>query len=85
MGHRHHEGSEGEELATYLCHDCHKDLVKPKKKENAVIPKFCVKNVSFGSWRRVGLQEPNLMERLMIAKVRHHFRIVKIDRQSRVE
>ena len=68
----------GQEPATYLCHDCHKDLVKPKKQEDIVIPDFCVKNVSFGSWRRVGLQEPNLMERLMIAKVRHHFRIVKI-------
>ena len=34
--------------------------------------------IDFGDYRRIGLQKPNAMESLIIAKVRHYHSVVKI-------
>jgi hypothetical protein len=75
-----HVSSTGETNdATFVCHSCHSDLFKKYQ-----VPKYSVKNVHLGSWQRLGLEEPNLMERLVLPKVRHHYCVVKVESNNTV-
>lgn len=63
-----------------ICEDCKKSLFSSDKQPT--IPELSCKYVMLGNWRATGITYPNQMERFTLARVRHHFRIVKITLQG---
>lgn len=63
--------------STNLCHRCWTDL---KKFE---IPKLSIANgIDFGNYQQLGLEQPNLHEQAIIARVRRYMQVVKIKPNS---
>ena len=68
-------------LATHICRDCHNALSSECPRR----PEQCLSDVNFGvAAERLGLEPLTLMERMMLAKARHHFCIVKIQSNTRI-
>ncbi len=62
----------------FLCQDCTKTI-----KNQKIPPLSIAGNVDFCSFQRIGLTMPNLMEQMIIARVRLYRKVVKLQKKGR--
>jgi len=67
-------------LSFWVCSTCSRSLEKDPPER----PPYCLAKVNMGDIDRLGLETPTLMERMILADVRHHFCVKKITANYKV-
>ena len=75
-----------EDECVVLCQSCkHQCIPKSGSTKSPMIPKHSIAaGIDFGDYKRVGLEEPSLAERIVIAKTRHYHNVIKINNNQKV-
>lgn len=66
-------------LTMFLCPNCCTAMSGGEPSR----PEHCLAHVNFGAFRKLGLEKPTMLERMMCSKARHHHCLVKIQSNGR--